>query len=72
MELLALVVFIWLFCGALKLAFRLGWGLLKLFVSLLLLAALPLFLCCLIFAGGLMLLVPLALVGLALGLAKLS
>ena len=44
MELLALVVFIWLFCGALKLAFRLGWGLVKLFVSLLLLAALPLFL----------------------------
>ena len=69
-EFLALVLFCWIFFKALRLAFRATWGIAKVLVWLVLLIAVPVFIGCLIFAGGLVILIPLALVGLVFGLLK--
>jgi len=52
------------------LAFRMTWGLTKFLVGGLFALAVPLLLGCLLFAGGLLILVPLGLIGLAFGLLK--
>lgn len=69
-EFLALVLFCWIFLKALRLAFRATWGIAKVLVWLVLLIAVPAFIACLIFAGGLVILVPLGLVALVFGLLK--
>ena len=69
-EILAVVIFIWLLFKALGLVFRLTWGVAKLVAGLLMAVAMPLLVICLIFAGGLVLLLPLALLGIALALLK--
>ena len=69
-ELIIGVFCIWLFFKALGLAFRVTWGITKLVASLLFAVALPLLVGCLLFAGGLLVLVPLALLGIAFGLLK--
>ena len=70
LELIIAVLCIWLFFKALGLAFRLTWGITKLIASVLFTIALPLLVVCLIFAGGLAMLLPLALLGIAFGLLK--
>lgn len=70
LELVITVLFCWLFFKALGLTFRLAWGVTKFVVWLLFALALPIMIGCLMLAGGLLLLVPLALVGLAFGLVK--
>lgn len=70
LELIVTLLFFWLFFKALGLALRMTWGLTKFFVSVLLTIALPLLIGCLLFAGGVVLLVPLALIGIAFGLVK--
>ena len=70
MELLITIAFFWIFFKALGLAFRVAWGTTKCIASVLFGLALPLLLICMIFAGGIALLLPLALVGLAFGLLK--
>lgn len=70
MELLITIAFIWLFFKALGLAFRVAWGTTKIIASLLFGLAVPLLIGCMIFAGGIVLLLPLALVGIAFGLLK--
>ena len=70
LELVITVLFCWLFFKALGLTFRLAWGVTKFVVWLLFALALPMMIGCLMLAGGLLLLVPLALVGLAFGLVK--
>ena len=70
MELLITIVFFWLFFKALGLAFRVAWGTTKIIASLLFGLAVPLLLVCMLFAGGIVLLLPLALVGIAFGLLK--
>ena len=70
LELIITVFCIWLFFKALGLAFRLTWGITKLIASVLFTIALPLLVVCLIFAGGLAMLLPLALLGIAFGLLK--
>ena len=70
MELLLMIVFCWLFFKAVGLAFRMAWGTAKIIASLLFLIAVPLLVLCLVFAGGLVLLLPLALMGIAFGLVK--
>ena len=69
-ELLTLFVFFWLLVKAAKLAFRLTWGIAKIIASVLMVIALPVLVLCLLFAGGIVLLVPLALLGLALAIVK--
>lgn len=66
-ELLIVVLFAWLFIKAIGLSLRLAWGAAKVIGVLLILPALPLLLGGLLFAGGLILLLPLLLVGAACG-----
>lgn len=70
LDLIIVILFCWLFFKALGLAFRLAWGTAKIIVSILFAIAVPMLALCLIFAGGLLLLVPLALVGIALGVLR--
>lgn len=68
LEILTVIVFCWLFFKAVKLALRIAWGGVRFFVSLLLALAIPVLIGCLIFAGGLALLIPLGLVAIGCGL----
>lgn len=70
MELLAVILFCWLFFKAVGLAFRMAWGAAKIVASLLFALAVPMLVLCLVFAGGIFLLLPLAMVGIAFGLLK--
>lgn len=69
-EILMTVVFIWLFCKFVKLAFRVTWGLAKGVALVLFLLSLPALIACLLLAGGLFLLLPLVLITLAWGILK--
>lgn len=70
MELLTVILFCWLFFKAMGLAFRMAWGAAKIIASLLFTLAVPLLILCLVFAGGIFLLLPLALMGIAFGVLK--
>lgn len=70
LDLIILVLFCWLFFKAVGLAFRMAWGTAKIVASVLFAIAVPLLVVCLVFAGGIALLLPLALVGAAFGLLK--
>ena len=70
MELLVLSLFCWLFFEAVGLVFRMAWGTAKIVASLLFAVAVPLLIVCLLFAGGVFLLLPLALIGIAFGVVK--
>ena len=70
LDLLMIIVFCWLFFKALGLVFRLAWGVTKLLVGLLVTAAAVTLVGGVLFAGGLVLLLPIALVGIAFGLLK--
>lgn len=70
MEFLAVILLCWLFFKAMGLAFRMAWGTAKIIASLLFAVAVPLLIVCLVFAGGIFLLLPLALIGVAFGLVR--
>lgn len=70
MELLAVILFCWIFFKAVGLAFRMAWGAARIAASLLFAVAVPLLVLCLVFAGGIFLMLPLVLVGIAFGLLK--
>lgn len=70
LDLFITFLFCWLFFKALGLAFRVAWGTTKIIASLLFTLAVPILIGCLVFAGGLLLLVPLAMIGIAFGLLK--
>lgn len=69
-ELLVLILFGWIFWGALRLAFHVTWGFAKIAAFILLALALPVLIVCLLFAGGVVLLLPVALIALAWGILK--
>jgi len=69
-ELLVLILFVWLFAGAVQLAFRATWGLAKFIAVILFVLALPVMIGCFLMASGLLLLLPLLLVGIACGILK--
>ena len=69
-ELLVVILFCWLFFKAIGLAFRMAWGTAKILASVLFTVAVPLLILCLVFAGGVFLLLPLALIGIAFGVLK--
>ena len=60
----------WLLLKVIGLAFRVAWGAAKIAASILFALAVPMLVLCLIFAGGLLILVPLAMLGVAFGLLK--
>ena len=70
LELLIIVAFCGLFFEALGLAFRVAWGTAKIIASLLFAIAAPMLVLCLIFAGGVILFVPLALIAAAFAILK--
>lgn len=70
LELIVLILFCWLFFKAAGLAFRAAWGAAKIIASILLAVACPLLVLGLIFAGGIVLLVPVAIIAVAFGLLK--
>ena len=69
-ELLTIVVFVWLLIKTIGLAFKLTWGMAKIVASILLVLALPLLIVCLLFVGGAILIVPVAMIGIAAGIMK--
>ena len=69
-ELLTIVVFVWLTIKAIGLAFKLTWGMAKIVASILLVLALPLLIVCLLFVGGAILIIPVAMIGIAAGIMK--
>lgn len=69
-ELVVVILFFWLFFKAIGLALSLTWGAAKILASLLFVIAVPVMFICLLFAGGIVLLLPLALIGGAVGLLK--
>ena len=70
LELLTVILFCWLFFKALGLAFKVAWGSAKSVASLLFAVAVPMLVGGLLFAGGLLLLIPVALIGIAFALLK--
>ena len=70
LEIFVIVLFCWLFFKAVGLAFRVAWGTTKIIASLLFAVAIPMLLAGVLFAGGVLLLLPLILVGIAFALLK--
>lgn len=69
-ELLIVIVFIWLLIKAVGLALKLTWGFAKIIASILMVLALPLLVVVLLFAGGAILIIPVAMIGIAAGIMK--
>lgn len=69
-ELLILIVFVWLFVKVVGLTFRVTWGVAKTVAVALFTLALPVLVLGLVIAGGVVLLVPLALVAAAWGILE--
>ena len=67
-EILCTILFVWLFIKVLGLVFKVAWSLTKVLATILFVMALPALIVCFIFAGGLLLLVPFGLLGLAFAL----
>lgn len=64
------VVFIWLMIKAIGFALKLTWGAARIVASILMVIALPVLILFLLFAGSVLLLIPLAMVGIAAGVLK--
>ena len=71
-ELFVLVLFCWLFVKTIGLAFRVTWGLAKVVAVILFVLALPTLIGCFLVAGGILLLIPVALIGSAWGVLRAS
>ena len=69
-ELLTIAIFIWLLVKAAGFAFKLTWGIAKVTATILIGVALPVLIICLVFVGGIVLLVPLGMVAIAAGILK--
>ena len=70
-EFLITVLFIWLAVKAIGLMLKITWGAAKLVAGVLLGLAFPALILCLIFAGGFLLLIPLAVIAIAAGILKI-
>ena len=70
-ELLITIFFIGLLVKGIGLVLRLSWGLTKIAAGILMVLSLPVLILFLIFAGGLLLLIPIAMVAAAVGMIKL-
>ena len=69
-EILTTVLFIWLLVKAIGLALKLTWGVAKIAASILISIALPLLVICLVFVGGIALLIPIIMIAIAAGILK--
>ena len=69
-ELLLTIVFAWIFILCLKLTFAIAWGAAKIIAVIIFILALPVLLGCILLAGGLILLLPVAMVASAWAILK--
>ena len=69
-ELLIFIAFVWLLFKGIGLAFKLTWGVAKIAASILIALAFPVLIVCFVFVGGIALLIPVAMIGLAAGILK--
>lgn len=69
-ELLTIAIFVWLLVKSIGFAFRLTWGVAKVIASILIGLAFPVLVLSLIFAGGILLLIPLVMIAVAAGILK--
>lgn len=69
-ELLVIAIFAWLLVKSVSLAWKLTWGVAKILASILIFLALPVLIVSLVFVGGLMLLIPLAMIAMAAVILK--
>lgn len=69
-ELLIVAVFIGLLAKSIGLALKLTWGIAKVIAAILMVFAVPVLILCLVFLGGIALIVPVALIGIAAGILK--
>ena len=69
-EILVVALCCWLGFKVLMLAFRMAWSLTKMIATVLLVLAFPALIGCLLFAGGVLLAIPLLLIAIAFGLLK--
>ena len=67
-EILCTALFIWLFIKVFGLIFKVAWSLTKIIAMVLFVMDLPALIVCFIIAGGFLLLIPVAFLGLALAL----
>ena len=63
-------LFVWLMVKAIGFALKLSWGIAKIAASILMALALPVLILCLLFAGGILFIIPVAIVGIAAGVLK--
>ena len=70
LDLLITVFTVWLGIKAIGLMFRLTWGMAKIAAAVLIVLAFPALLGCLLFAGGILLLIPLIMIAIAAGIVK--
>lgn len=69
-DLLVLILFCWIFFGSIKLMFKIAWGLAKILAVILLVLSLPSLIGCLLYASGVILLLPVVLIAIAWGMLK--
>ena len=69
-DILVMIAFLWLFVKVFGLAFRLTWSLAKIVAVILFTLAIPVMILCLLFASGVVMLIPIALVVIALAILK--
>lgn len=69
-ELLTLFVFGWLLIKTIGLTLRLTWGIAKIAAGILIGLAFPVLIICFVFAGGIALLLPIAMIGIAAAIVK--
>lgn len=68
LEIIISILAICLLAKAISLAFRIAWGTAKIVATILMILAVPIFIVCLIFTGGFILLLPVALIAGAIGI----
>ena len=69
-DILVMIAFLWLFVKVFGLAFRVTWGLAKIVAVILFTLAIPVMILCLLFASGVVMLIPIVLVVIALAILK--
>ena len=69
-EILTVAVFVWLLAKSIGLMLKLTWGVAKIAASILMAVALPVLIVCLVFASGIVLLVPIILITIAASILK--
>lgn len=69
-DILVMIAFLWLFVKVFGLAFRLTWSLAKIVAVILFTLAIPVMILCLLFASGVVMLIPIVLVVIALAILK--